>query len=153
MYLCAHCLNSPLEEYGLGHRTRTWKNISMSDIAAKFKTVVSVVNASLYCMKFTLYRPVLSTDGSLTFSADIDIDFQDSPLLSTAGSASVARAVWDQSLWDVGLWAGSQDIVKQWTSPAEWQGYAASGKVQVSTNALTIQWMANDIVWESGGIV
>jgi len=124
-----------------------------SNIIAYGKQAFSYFGAPGTLKKFTLYRPVLSTDGSLTFSADIDIDFQDSPLLSTAGSASVARAVWDQSLWDVGLWAGSQDIVKQWTSPAEWQGYAAAGKVQVSTNALTIQWMANDIVWESGGIV
>ncbi|MBP0119246.1 MAG: hypothetical protein ITD33_00030 [Nitrosarchaeum sp.] len=124
-----------------------------ADISAYGKQAFSYFGAPGTLKKFTLYRPVLSTNGSITFATDIDIDFQEHELSGNTSASSLAFARWDRSYWDIGLWGNSQEIVKQWTSPAEWQGYAAAGKVQVSTNALTIQWMANDIVWESGGIV
>lgn len=103
--------------------------------------------------RFTLYRPLLATDGSLSFLADLDVDFQDDPIAGTATYASIPGAVWDSSTWDDTYWGTGTVITKQWVTPSEWQGVCAAPKLKVSTNSLTIQWVSNDLVWEPGGML
>jgi hypothetical protein len=103
--------------------------------------------------QFKLFRPVLAVNGSLNYLTDIDVDFADDPISGTATYVVVSGAVWDASNWDEAFWASGLTVVKQWTSPAEWQGYCAAGKVKIATNSLLVQWMASDYVYETGGIL
>jgi hypothetical protein len=63
---------------------------------------------------------------------------------------TTAGGVWDTSLWDSGYWAASSEIVRQWSSPSEWQGRWISGKVKITSNSLTVQWMGSSMMYEPG---
>lgn len=101
--------------------------------------------------KFRMFRPVLMVDGGITFLTDIDVDFQDGDITGLSTYSVVSGAVWDETNWDEGLWAASLETVKQWTSPAEWPGRYAAGKLKINTNSLTVQWVASDMLYETGG--
>lgn len=123
------------------------------NITAYGKQAFGYFNSPGTLKKFVLYRPVISANGAITLATDLDIDFQSQEFTGTSSVSGTVGGVWDVDLWDDSLWASGQEIIKQWSSPAEWQGYAASVKVRAATSTLTIQWMANDIVWEKGGIL
>lgn len=103
--------------------------------------------------RFTLYRPVLAVNGSISFLTDIDVDFQDMEISGSATYSVTSGAQWDASNWDEGYWAAGLEVVKNWTSPDSNVGYCASGKIRIATNSLTVQWIANDITYEGGGIL
>lgn len=124
-----------------------------NDIVAYGKTAFSYFDSQNQQKRFSMFRPVLAVNGNISFLTDIDIDFQDNPITGTASYTVSGGAVWDSSLWDGSYWAGGLDVVKNWTSPAEWTGYSAAGKIQISTNYLTVQWLSNDYVFERGGVL
>lgn len=95
-----------------------------------------------------LYLPILAVNGNVTYAADVDVDFADDEITNFVTATVVAGAVWDTSNWDEAYWASDQSVVKQWTSPAEYPGRWISNKVKCRSNALTIQWMGNTIIWE-----
>lgn len=103
--------------------------------------------------QFKLFRPVLAVNGTLQFLTDFDVDFQDDEINGTATYTVNSGGVWDTSLWDVGRWGAGLTVVKEWTSPAEFPGYCCAPKIKVATNSLTVQWMANDVVYEMGGVL
>jgi hypothetical protein len=97
-----------------------------------------------------LFMPFLVVDGSVAYGADIDVDFKDEPIAGTVTYVTTAGAVWDTSLWDSGYWAASSEIVRQWSSPSEWQGRWIAGKVKITSNSLTVQWMGASMMYEPG---
>ena len=99
---------------------------------------------------FKMFRPILSVNGSLSFLADLDVDYQDQPIIGTATYTVISGAVWDTSNWDQAYWAAGLEVVKEWTSPAEWPGIVVAGKIKVATNSLQIQWFGNDYFYERG---
>lgn len=100
---------------------------------------------------FLMYRPVLSVNGSVSFLTDIDIDFQDEEITGTALYSVVTGATWDSSNWDEAYWAAGLSVTKDWTSPTEYPGRCAAGKLKIATNSLTVQWMACDMIYRKGG--
>ena len=103
--------------------------------------------------RINLYRPMLSVNGPLSFLTDIDVDYKDTSILGVASFTPASGALWDIDEWDSSSWAAGLEIVKNWTSPDEYTGVAISAKIKVSTNSLTVQWFANDLVYEIGGIL
>jgi len=102
--------------------------------------------------QFKMFRPVIATNGTVQFLTDIDIDFKDDIISGTATYSVTAGAVWDVDNWDDCTWAQGLEIVKNWTSPREYMGYSAAGKIKITTNSLTIQWFSCDYIYETGGI-
>lgn len=124
-----------------------------SNIIAYGKTAFNYFGRANTQKQFKMFRPVLATTGPLTFLTDIDVDFQDGAIVGEATYNTTIGAQWDVSNWDVGFWANSTEIVKSWTSPSEYPGACAAGKLKVSTNALTVQWMSCDYVFSLGGVL
>jgi hypothetical protein len=125
----------------------------VNDIIAYGKTAFNYFGSVGSQKKFRMFRPVLSVNGNISYLTDIDVDFQEGQVNGTASYSVTSGAQWDVTDWDEGLWAAGLEIVKQWTSPAEWNGYCASGKIKVATNSLTVQWMACDMMFERGNIL
>ena len=90
--------------------------------------------------------------GALLYT-DISVDFNDTEITGTATYSVNSGAQWDVSNWDEAFWAAGMTVVKEWTSPDEFEGYAAAGKIKLVTNSLTIQWISCDYIYEHGGIV
>jgi hypothetical protein len=124
-----------------------------NDIVAYGKTAFSYFDSQSQQKRFSLFRPVLAVNGNISFLTDIDVDFKDDAITGSATYTVSNGAVWDTSLWDSSYWAGGLDVVKNWTSPSEWSGYSAAGKIQISTNYLTVQWLSCDYVFERGGVL
>lgn len=124
-----------------------------NNIVAYAKTAFTDMRQPGARKKFKMFMPILAVNGALSYLTDIDVDYADSPISGTASYSVVSGAQWDVAKWDEGYWAASLEIVKQWTSPAEWDGYAVSGKLKIATNSLQIQWMANQFIYETGGML
>jgi hypothetical protein len=41
-------------------------------------------------------------------------------------------------------------ILKEWTSPDEYFGYCAAGKIKVATAQLTVRWISSDYQYITG---
>lgn len=124
-----------------------------SNIVAYGKQAFSYFGDTGAQKRFSMFRPVLATDGSLSFLTDIDVDFNDTEITGTATYSVPAQSTWDSSTWDGSAWGGGFEVRKEWTSPDENVGYCASGKIKISTGQVAVQWMASDYVYESGGIL
>lgn len=124
-----------------------------SDIVAYGKTAFSYFGKAGLLKHFKLFGPVLSVNGTISFLTDIDVNFGDSPITGTATYSTVSGASWNVDNWDAGFWAAGQEIVMGWTSPDEYPGYSAAGKIKVTTGELTVQWMSSQYVYEYGGPV
>lgn len=134
---------------------KAWTGVSDygNDIEAYGKTAFSYFGSRGTEKRFTLFRPVLNVNGSISFLTGIDVDFKDTVISDTASYSVVSGAVWDVALWDSAYWAAGMEVTKRWTSPDDGVGYCAAGKIKVATKALTVQWMSNDMVFEQGGIL
>jgi hypothetical protein len=97
-----------------------------------------------------LFMPMLAVSGNVAYGADIDVDFEDEEISGTASYTVTAGALWDASNWDEAYWAESTVTVKQWSSPATWEGRWLSTKLKIASNALTGQWNASVLVYEHG---
>jgi len=99
----------------------------------------------------TLYRPILSVNGSISYLTGIDVDFKDTNIIGEATYSVTSGALWDVSNWDEAYWAASLEIVRQWSSPQENVGTWFAGKLKIATNALEVHMLASDICFETGG--
>jgi hypothetical protein len=124
-----------------------------SNIEAYAKCAFNYFGTPTLQKQFKLYRPMLLVNGSLSFLVDIDVDYSDAEITGIATYTTTSSGLWDVSLWDVGFWADGLQVVKEWATPGEWTGYCAASKLKIATNSLLVQWMSNDIVFESGGIL
>lgn len=95
-----------------------------------------------------MFMPLLSVNGSLSYGADVDVDFDDDDITGTVSYTVANAAIWDTSTWDNAFWASGMDMVKQWSSPAEWTGRWLSGKIKITSNALTVQWVGSTMIYE-----
>lgn len=101
---------------------------------------------------FTMMRPIISTNGSPSIGAGINVDFEDTNVTSTVSFASTSYGVWDTSKWDQGLWGGGNTIQKQWQGVTG-IGYCAAPRVQVASQGIDVRWIATDLVMRRGAIL
>lgn len=124
-----------------------------ADIVAEGKTAFNYFGNTSQQKRFTLFRPMLQVNGGISFLSGIDIDFENKDLVGTSTYAVTSTAIWDTSLWDSAYWTSGFEVIRKWTSPRCDIGYCASGKIKVNTNSLNVKWIANDYVYEQGGVL
>lgn len=124
-----------------------------NNIVADAKTAFSYFGRGTQKKKFNLFQPILRVNGSIEYLTGMDVDFRDELIRGTATYSVTSGAQWDVSDWDEVYWAASLEIVDQWTSPQRNIGYAGAGKIKIATNSLTVEWIANNYVYEAGGIL
>jgi hypothetical protein len=101
--------------------------------------------------KIQTFMPIVAVNGNVEYLVDVDVDFNDDMIVGTATYTVTSGAQWDVSKWDQGYWASGLEIIRQTSSPSEWAGVWLAPKLKVTSNALTIQWMASQITYEPGG--
>jgi hypothetical protein len=124
-----------------------------ANIEAYGKTAFNYFSSPNQQKRFTMFRPVLSVNGDISFKTDYDVDFADDPIIGTATYNVANNSLWDAAIWDTSLWGAGPEIVRKWTSPSGGIGYCASAKIKIATNSLQIKWFSNDIVFERGGVL
>lgn len=131
----------------------TGQSDGTSDIVAVGKTAFSYFQSPGLQKHFTMYRPVINVNGSLSFLTGIDVDYSETEITDLAIYTISTGSQWDVSFWDIGYWAAGLEVIRRWTSPKQDIGYCAAVKLKVSNSSYTIQWVSNDIVWQTGGIM
>jgi len=99
--------------------------------------------------RFTAIRPIVSSDAQLPVSIGFDVDFNDGTSTYTPSSATTTGSEWDNTAWDVGLWAGTISSQLVWRSVAD-IGWNAAIRIKTSTQAQSIKWHSVDIYYEKG---
>ena len=95
-----------------------------------------------------MFMPILAVTGDVTYLADIDVDFEDGNISTTASYTVLAGATYDAALYDVAYWAYNTKIVKRWSSPSDWTGRFIAGKIKINSNILTGQWVGSTMLYE-----
>jgi hypothetical protein len=94
--------------------------------------------------RWTMCRPLLTTDQTVSPSVALNVDFQESARLTVANTPSSQVALWDQALWDNAVWAGALISQSNWiTVPGI--GYCASIRMAINIgppNANAARWGA-----------
>jgi len=124
-----------------------------ANITAIAKTAFSYFGNASQQKRMTMFRPMLQVNGSIGFLTGMDVDFSDNEITGVASYTNQAGALYDTAKWDEGYWAAGLTTVRVWRSPIENVGYAFSAGIKVSTNSLNVKWVANDYVYESGGVL
>lgn len=123
-----------------------------ANISALGKTAFSYFGNNSQQKIFKMFRPMLSVNGTLTYLAGIDIDFESKEVIGVAGAVA-SGSLWGTAVWGVATWGSSNNIIRNWVSISEWPGYAASAKLKIETNVVTVKWLSCDFVFEDGGIL
>jgi hypothetical protein len=66
--------------------------------------------------QFQLARPIITAEDTVEFDFGIDVDFEDTTLLSTVTTDGASGGEWDDAEWDVDVWSGKQIITSDWYS-------------------------------------
>lgn len=101
--------------------------------------------------RFTMARPIFQTTGAVTVRMDVAVDF----VVDEIGAANLSTStagVWGTSVWGFFAWGGNYQLQRDWISVSG-LGYAVAPHMKVSTTTISMNLMATDILWESGGFV
>jgi hypothetical protein len=119
-------------------------------IDADMKTAFNYFNSRGLQKRFTMVRPLLTTDQQIQPGLAFNVDFQDNAPIVTPPSAAQVGALWDESLWDQALWTGGIISSTVWNSVAG-IGYCASIRMTVDlTNSLASGAIWGEALWGTG---
>ena len=97
-----------------------------------------------------LFMPIMTLNGSVTYATDVDVDFENRTMSGTTTVTAIGTSVWGTGIWGTATWGSSTILVRQWSTPAVWEGRWLSGKLQIESNTLRGAWSASSIIYESG---
>lgn len=103
--------------------------------------------------KILMFMPILSVNGTITYNTDVDVDFEDDTISGTATYTVVSGGVWNVNNWNDAYWASGLEVVRQWSSPAEWTGVWLACKLKINSTLLKGQWTATQIMYAPGGMI
>lgn len=112
----------------------------------------SYYGATAQLKRFTMMRPTFYASSPPSVSGQINVDFDNAPASATLASASAVGALWDTGVWDTALWGAGLELSRLWQG-ASGVGYCGAPNIKTSTNAIDLQWLATDVVFETGGII
>ena len=102
--------------------------------------------------RFTMMRPTFYASSPPSVSGQINVDFDDAISTATLSAASAIGALWDTGVWDTAVWGAGLELSRLWQGAAG-IGYCGAPNLKTSTNAIDLQWLATDIVFEQGAII
>ena len=97
-----------------------------------------------------LFMPILSVNGSLSYSTDVDVDFEDETMTGATLFSSGGTSVWGTALWGSSTWAASTFLVRKWGAPSAWEGRWLSGKLKIEDDTIQGRWMGSTMIYEAG---
>lgn len=101
--------------------------------------------------QWTLARAVFSSDGSVTHTMILNVDFNELVPAFTVSSPAVGP-IWDEAIWDTVVWFGGVTTVQAWQAAAN-IGYVASLRIRLSTATQTVKWNSTTYQFILGGLI
>lgn len=101
---------------------------------------------------FGLARPVISSDGTPAVQLSINVNYDTSAPTVDISFAPSSVAIWDSSLWDVGVWGGGDVIFLDWQGVSG-IGFCAAARVLAISQGISLRLQAVDITFQKGAFV
>jgi hypothetical protein len=126
-----------------------------TSITATVQTAFNYFDTRGHLKRWTMVRPILTTDGSVTPGVGLNIDFGTGAPVSIPSTVTAIGAQWDVAQWDVAIWPVNSSVVANWTT-VEGIGQCCSIITAVSTsdngsaNGVTLQLNSWDLIAEPG---
>lgn len=124
-------------------------------ITATVQTAFNYFGSRGHLKRWTMVRPILTTDGSVTPGVGLNVDFGTGAPVSIPSVISTGGALWDVALWDVAVWPVNSATVANWTT-IEGIGQCASIITKCTTvsnglsNGVVLQLNGWDLIAEPG---
>ncbi len=102
---------------------------------------------------FTLIRPHFFTDGTVTPSVELKVEFDErEPTAAAETTEAPVGAVWDDEFWDVAEWGGDMVPYREWLT-AENEGTVGAPRIKLSCLSAQVSLTAVDVAYIEGGII
>jgi len=101
---------------------------------------------------FKAVRPIIRSDGTPSVSVGININYQDSPVSSTASFSTPSFGVWDVSMWDAASWAVGLLLLDDWQTIGG-VGSSAALRMVTESSGIEVRFSASDYLYEHGGVI
>src|SRR3990167_9393150 len=102
--------------------------------------------------RFTMIRPTFYASSPPAVNGQINVDYDQSPATATLAAASAIGALWDTGVWDTGIWGAGLELSRLWQGAAG-VGSCGAPNVATNTNAIELQWLSTDVVFQPGAII
>ena len=100
--------------------------------------------------QFTMARPVMTSNGPVKPSFQINTDFNLSAPTNQIYFSSAAFTFWGAPWYS--NWSTINQVFKNWVS-VNGTGYAGSPALAIAVNGATVSWQATDIAYLPGGVL
>lgn len=102
--------------------------------------------------RFTMVRPVILTDGTVTPALGLNLDFNINLPTGVPTFSGSTAALWDVALWDVSYWSSGPTVQKNWQT-IYGVGFSAGVYMTLASNASKASVLAFDYVLTDGGVL
>lgn len=121
-----------------------------SDIIGEIVTSYQYVGGNGANKRFTMCRPILQTDGRLTFSLGVNVDYANVNYLPVVTSNVPSGSLWGSGVWGSATWgSGALTLQRTWAGVSG-IGYAVAVHMVVSTQTMRVRVNSFDLMYERG---
>lgn len=100
---------------------------------------------------FKMVRPVFVTDGVISPSIIINVDYDSQVPTNVATSTGNASQTWSEITWENWVWSGAAMVQKSWQGVAG-IGYSATVRMKITASNLDVALLSIDYMYEPGGV-
>lgn len=127
-------------------------NDNGSSIDVDLKGAFSYVGNKNLVKRFTLGRPIVTSDNALSFVFNVDVDFGNRMITDTVTTTGATGSDWNTSAWDTTDWASEAIYSSDWYSISG-IGRSAAPRLSGSFNNVSFSLSAFDYIYETGGLL
>lgn len=135
---------------GVVYQADTGTDDDGSTISADVRTAFDYFDRRGELKRFTMFRPLLSSEGAIPLALDLSVDFESRLTAAVTQLVGSATPPWDTTLWDTEQWAQDIGVSKDWQSVVG-LGYCASVRMRVAVSGVSVYWQSSDWLMEPGG--
>lgn len=133
---------------------KAWNGLkdNTSNINASCLQAFSGFKSNGLLKRFTLAKPIFRSQGPMTVSVGINVDFdQNDNLPITPATQNYSLGTWDVTTWDNSIWAALA-VVQNWIGVNGIGAYAAP-YVKISSPGTDVRWESTTLVFEKGAVL
>ena len=136
---------------GVVYRADTGANDDGVNIEADLQTAFTYPGGRGVQKRFTMVRPIFVTNGILTPSIGVLVDFDIRDVEAPVSSIATGT-IWGQFTWGDALWGSTSQLQRNWVGVSG-VGYAASLRFRVSTASVRVRFQSFDMLYERGAFL
>jgi len=136
---------------GVVYKADTGTSDNGSNIDWKIRPAFSYLGAKGTNKLVSMCRPHFTSNGSPSFSIDLNVDFSNKNPTSIPTAAPLQGALWGVAVWGQDVWSGIQQI-SEWVTISGF-GDAVSPTIRGADKDLRISFSAYDMIWQQGNVL